>query len=197
MTVTDFSLQDSTSKNCNTLTIIVGHIQFHRDSYIDGILQRLALSDQHLIAAAAHSLLYSTPTGILGEWNNDYFNELWDYALPSSFYEYGDSFEKLVILNEEHIRSYASWLLLQYQNYLFSAFHSHYGFYDEIAKQGGYVFSGTNYSLITFGNHNDEYFDRYCTYTVDALPIRPGDNVKVTNNNGHAPLPYYVTRERY
>lgn len=187
----DYSLQDTTSDNYD-LTIIVNHHQFNRQPAIDEILHQLGIYENHLIAAAMHSLMYSTPVGLLGEWYSNYFDELWEYAVPASVYEFGSDFEKMLAYNEHTILDYAKWLFLQYQNYLFSSMHGYADFYNHVAKQRGYVFLGTNFSLITFGNISNEYFTRYSSISSSPIPIEQPSRFKLANPVDPTTLPYYI-----
>ena len=179
-----------------TLTIIIPHVKYGRSAEVDEILLRLGLYEHYLIAAAAHSVLYSDKRyGMLSEWNNDYFEYLWEYALPSSFYEYGSDFEKHVLVNERDIYSYARWLLLLYQNLMFSAMNEFSAYYNYIAQQGGCVFLGTKNSLNVFGYHKHEYFDRYCSGSISSLPIGKDSRITGATVYGPAQYPYYITRK--
>lgn len=189
MTV-DYLSQDSTSVQFDgRLTIIIGHLQFGRSVYLDEILEQMGLVEHYFITAALHSVLYSSKIGLLGEWNNSYFDEMWDYALPYAIYEYGSDFDKMLISNEHHIKAYAKSLYLYYQNYLFSAMHSRANFYSQLIINRCDVYLGHGYSLISFGNLNHEYFDRYSTITVGHLSLEFPWNFEVANTDDNAPIP--------
>lgn len=189
MTV-DYLSQDSMSAQFDgRLTIIVGHMQFGRSAEIDEILQQMGIVEHYLITAALHSVLYSSKVGLLGEWNNSYFDEMWDYALPYTIYEYGSDFEKMLLSNEHRIKEYAKWLYLQYQNYLFSSMHSRADFYSQLIKHRCDVYLGYGYTLISFGNLNHEYFDRYSTLTVGHLSLEFPWNFEVANTDDDASIP--------
>lgn len=178
------------------MTIIVPYQYYHRQTDADTILSQLDLYELHYIAAAAHSIFYSTGEGITGNRNLEFWDEIWDYALPAGYYEYGSDFEKMVLSNEHHLREYALGLVNHYRNVIYNAVIRHFQFYNWVAMQGARVFPGSTYALIVFGNHNHEFFDRYCVPPASSIPIGADCRSKCTFHDRPDTSPYHLTTKR-
>lgn len=168
-------LPESKSPNTDSTLLLIGHLLTNRSVETDEILSKMCIYDHHLIACAADSILYSDPRGISGNWDNHLIEELWEYALPYSIYENGDSFEKLVISNAEDIYAYVFQIYHHYRTYLYNSIinSGHVTVIENLAKYGAVIYTGINFSLINIGRSNDQLFITYDVAPTFPFPIRP------------------------